>query len=99
MFERITQTAAQVATDLSRRRFVSQLGRRALALTGLLGILLGLPASAEAGRKRHCCYQCYDGRGDFYFRRCVDSSGACATAFGNCWLLGEVTNCKQCFGS
>jgi len=99
MLHRMTQAAEQLATDMSRRQFVSQLGRRALAMTGVLGILLGLSASAEAGRKRHCCYQCYDGRGDFYYRRCAESSGACAAAFGNCWLLGEVHNCKQCFGS
>ena len=96
MLQRMTQAAERLATDMSRRQFVSQLGRRALAMTGVLGILLGLSASVEAGRKRRCCYQCYDGRGDFYYRRCVESAGPCSAGFGNCWLLGEVSNCKQC---
>jgi hypothetical protein len=50
MFERLSHIAAQAATNVSRREFVSSLGRGALAAAAALGGLLALSADAEAAR-------------------------------------------------
>ena len=94
MFQRISQAAEQAAMHVSRRAALGQLGHAALAVVGVLAF--SVPAIA-GGRKHRCCYQCYDGRGDFYFRSCSEFDGACGEGGGPCWLIGEVSNCKQCW--
>jgi hypothetical protein len=57
MFEKVSQVAQQVATQISRRSFLGKVGQFALALAGLLGGLLAVSDDAQAiGRGPVCCY-------------------------------------------
>jgi hypothetical protein len=53
MFERISDAAERVATNVSRRAFLGRLGQGALGLAAILGGVLAFPAQAEAGNS--CC--------------------------------------------
>ena len=48
MFEKLTQAAEQLATNVSRRQFLGRFGGSALALATALGGLLALTGDAEA---------------------------------------------------
>ena len=51
MFEKVNQSAEQMAMSASRREFLGQFGRRAMAISAAIGGILALPAISEAGRK------------------------------------------------
>jgi hypothetical protein len=51
MFEKVSQAAEQVATGASRREFLGQFGRGAMAAAAALGGVLALPAISAAARK------------------------------------------------
>jgi len=48
MFEKLSQAAEQLATNVSRRQFLGRFGGGALALATAVGGLLALPDVAEA---------------------------------------------------
>jgi hypothetical protein len=50
MLAKVSEAAERVATSVSRRAFLGKLGHGALVVTGVLGGLLAIPVSAEAGR-------------------------------------------------
>jgi hypothetical protein len=49
MFDRVSQAAERLATDVSRRAFLSRLGQGALAAAAVLGAMLAFPRAASAG--------------------------------------------------
>ena len=51
MFDKLSQAAEQLATNVSRRQFLGRFGGGALALATAVGGLLALPDVAEAGRR------------------------------------------------
>jgi hypothetical protein len=55
MFERFTEAAEKLATNVSRRAFMGRFGKGALAVTGALVALFASPGTALAGKK-NCCY-------------------------------------------
>jgi hypothetical protein len=56
MFERIGEAAEKVATGVSRRQFLGQWGKSALALAVAIGGLVAVPGVAQAGRRSaQCC--------------------------------------------
>ena len=48
MFDKLSQAAEQLATNVSRRQFLGRFGGGALALATAVGGLLALPDVAEA---------------------------------------------------
>ena len=61
MFEKIGLLAEQMATSVSRRRFLGRLGRGAMTAAGVLGGLLAFPTvtAAVPPDAKHCClYEC-----------------------------------------
>jgi len=56
MFDRVSEAAEKLATNVSRRAFMSRLGRGALAVSGALVGALVIPTSLLAGPPpRYCC--------------------------------------------
>jgi hypothetical protein len=71
MFDKIGRVAETAANkvSLSRRGFLGQLGRGALAVTGVVGGLLALPRDAQATPINKCIFNCCQsicGKGDKY---------------------------------
>jgi hypothetical protein len=56
MFEKISDAAERLATNVSesRRGFLVRMGQAALAVTGVVGGLLGLPSEAQAAQYNLC---------------------------------------------
>jgi hypothetical protein len=54
MLEKVSQLAAQAATNVSRRQFLGRFGRGALAVAAMTGGLLIFPDQASAGRTIRC---------------------------------------------
>jgi hypothetical protein len=50
MFEKVSHAAGRLATRASRRAFMGQMGKGALALAGVLGGVLALSSDARAGK-------------------------------------------------
>jgi hypothetical protein len=74
MFDKISEAAERVATNVSRRAFLGRLGKGALATAGVLGGVLAFASEAKAGTCTQpwhcqfgaicCCGQCvYPRRG------------------------------------
>ncbi len=89
MFDNIGRVAEQVATSVSRRRFLGSVGRWAGATAlGLGGFLTG--ATARAGEGYVCC-------GPYWFRPCgtpfnsTSSEFACCKAQNGCPATIVVT--------
>jgi len=61
MFEKIGQTAEDVATSVSRRNFLGRFGRGAAALATALGGALLLAGNAHAGSGQCCMAANYGG--------------------------------------
>jgi hypothetical protein len=74
MFDRVTEAAAKLATNVSRRACLGGLGKGALALAGAVGAILTFPGLVQAGGPClcggggqggpggwFCIYQCPDG--------------------------------------
>ena len=58
MLEQLSRLAECAATQMSRRRFLAQLGKSALVAAGATAALLALPRSAQA-RNSHRYLLCY----------------------------------------
>jgi hypothetical protein len=54
MFDRISEAAEKLATNVSRRSFMGGLGKRALALAGAVSAILAIPALVQAGHGCPC---------------------------------------------
>jgi hypothetical protein len=54
MFDRVSQAAEKLATNVSRRAFMGGLGKGALALAGAMGAMLAFPGLVQAGGGA-CC--------------------------------------------
>jgi hypothetical protein len=52
MFDRVSEAAEKLATNVSRRQFMGGLGKGALALAGAIGAMLAFPDLVQA---RHFC--------------------------------------------
>jgi hypothetical protein len=55
MFEKVSQTAEQVAISASRREFLGRFGTGALVAAAAIGGILAIPAAARAGRQIRAC--------------------------------------------
>ena len=55
MFDKVSQIAEQVATGVSRRRFVGRLGQAALTVAGLVAGGLAVPGAGRAAGMFLCC--------------------------------------------
>jgi hypothetical protein len=100
MFDKISDAAEKLATDVSRRGFLGSLGRCAAATAlGVAGMLAAVD-SARAGSAQHshgagqvCCfYSCGPGRG---YKKCKQE---CPAPDAGCFLYASsiVRNCSQC---
>jgi hypothetical protein len=69
MFDRVSEAAEKLATNVSRRAFLGGLGKGALALAGAMGTMLAFPGMVHAssgcfcpnGGSPCCIYTCADG--------------------------------------
>ena len=52
MFAKLSQTAEQLATNVSRRQFLGRFGRGAITLAAVVGGFLAFPGESSAGRRR-----------------------------------------------
>jgi hypothetical protein len=55
MFEKVSQTAEQLAMSASRREFLGRFGTGALVAAVAIGGILAIPAAARAGRQPRAC--------------------------------------------
>ena len=74
MFDRVSQAAEKLATNVSRRAYMGGLGKGALALAGAMGAMLAFPGLVQA-QGSPCCPVAY-------YWECDYASGT--THPGNC---------------
>jgi hypothetical protein len=100
MFDKVSQVAEKVATNVSRRAFLGRLGQGALVLAGAMGAMLAFPGIVHAkgcsytgggggggGSFGCCCYDC--GNGVVYSRgpgTAECSNKTCKPTFKGCPL-------------
>jgi len=84
MFERVSQAAEKLASNVSRRAFMGGLGKGALALAGAMGAMLAFPGLVQAGG----CI-CLDG---FHFFCCQYDGGNGVIVLGK---PGPGCHCKK----
>jgi hypothetical protein len=62
MFDKVSQAAEKLATNVSRRAFLGRLGQSALAVAGVVGGMLAFGGTARAGnlcpRGSYYCNPC-----------------------------------------
>jgi hypothetical protein len=86
MFERVGNLAKRVATEVSRRAFLSRLGKGALGLAAVLGGVLAFPGQARAA-SAWCCL-CFSITGN----TCSPANGP----HGGCNCLSyQLVHCKD----
>ncbi len=90
MFDKISDAAEKVATNVSRRAFLGRLGQGALGLASVIGGVLAFPVKAEASHLT-CCLECLGG--PCTRAVCVATGAACPTGFV---AVGNVGSCNQC---
>jgi hypothetical protein len=57
MFDKVSQAAEKLATNVSRRAFFGRVGRGALVVAGVLGATLALPGQGQAkGTTNKLCF-------------------------------------------
>ena len=97
MFDKVSQAAEKLATNVSRRAFLGRLGQGALATAGVLGAMLAFPGQAQADPPQATCCVCrYLGpMGQYiYTYACVALGSPCPNSGTNC---GSYT-VKSCNG-
>jgi hypothetical protein len=79
MFDRVSEAAEKLATNISRRAFMGRLGKGALGLAAVLGGIVALPGQAEAGSNKCCiCTSSPGGSTCFKTSKPCRGSGGCA---------------------
>jgi hypothetical protein len=109
MFEKVSQIAAQAATNVSRREFLGRLGRGALVAAGAAASFVAFGSEAQAGRR--CCTSDADCRSGHICEagRCVkgvrppqacgtDSQAACVGKVEGQWCPAG-TRSGRCVGA
>src|SRR5260370_35528295 len=98
MFDKVSQAAEKLATNVSRRAFLGRLGQGALATAGVLGATLAFPGQAQAGlgngKGKYTCCVCPVLGMNAYFYSCVALGSPCSTGCGSF----TVDNCNSCGG-
>jgi hypothetical protein len=95
MFDKVSQAAEQVATNVSRREFLGGVGRGAAVLAAMLGGLLATPGLAAAGKPCASNGDCPN-KQICVGGRCVKGQGPrlCdASSVPECVGLGEGQTC------
>jgi hypothetical protein len=89
MFDKVSQTAERLATNVSRRAFLGRLGKGALGMAAAVGGLIAFPKQAQAGcyYSPACCI--WDCGGSFVTNRCSKQSKHCRL----------VSDCADCGGT
>jgi hypothetical protein len=95
MFDRVSEAAEKLATNVSRRAFLGRLGKGSLALTGAIGALLGLAGAAQAGGGKKCCYYSLPLRGASW-GVCVNLGDPCPPQNGTFDGSATVSSCRLC---
>ena len=99
MLEKFSQAADRLATSVSRRSFLNQLGRTGIAVASLLGLVVAT-GHAQAARKFKCCvYRLLPFGGTFT----TCTTGGCPKEYGGSGypLVDHfsVSDCFDCTGS
>jgi hypothetical protein len=89
MFEKVGQLAERVATNVSRRELLGQLGLGALAVAAAAADVLALPAVARGDRRPYLCPE-----GSWW--RCVGQLEGFACDFGSVCKRGKHSSVCDC---
>jgi hypothetical protein len=99
MFDKVSEAAEKLATNVSRRAFLGRLGQGALGLAAVIGGVVALPGRVQAeaqNRWKGCCYYyCVSGPS---YKKCVSLSNGCPLPQTGCSLFSSyrVSSCGQC---
>jgi hypothetical protein len=98
MFDKVSQVAEKLATNVSRRAFLNRVGQGALVVAGVLGATLAFPGQGQAGKtgNKICTYwrPTIGGGTIFCYSACVRCDTVCGTGgYGNPCRLGGVSAC------
>jgi hypothetical protein len=105
MFDKIGRLAEEAAThvSVSRRGFLGRLGQVALGAAGVLGGLLVLPGTAQAGGGVVCCNYSNHITGKLYhpdrkFTVCFVAGTTCPDPYGSGTLTSShsADTCSHC---
>lgn len=98
MLSRISDVAANVVSQLSRRSFFRKVANAALPLAALMGGILASPreSEAQANRWMKCCYYqtTLPGRGPRFGKACVRRDADCPSGTG--WILTDFKHKRSC---
>ncbi len=104
MFDKVSEAAERLATNVSRRAFLGRLGQGALATVGVLAGLLAISPPAMAGTLYKCgakkgkAYGCdvvnclWDCSGTLYCTACTN--GYCSPPTRGCTLIAGDSCCQ-----
>ncbi len=98
MFDKISDAAEKLASNVSRRHILGSIGRWAGATALAMAGVLGTAGTAQAGNVM-CCFYHVPGNIFCFTTLCVASGGACPdlSAQGlQLWNVREMGNCKKC---
>ncbi len=83
MFDRVSEAAEKLATNISRRAFMGLLGRGALGLAAVLGGVLSFSGQAEAAGNK-CCICTSSPGGSYCFKTSKPCRGSGGCVAVNC---------------
>jgi hypothetical protein len=94
VFDKVGQAAERLASRASRRAFLGQFGKGALALAGMLGGVLAFPGRAQAGPNLYCCVY----RDSVGPSAVLCSKDPCPSTYNGLTLISQsmVSNCHRC---
>ena len=98
MFDRVSEAAEKLATNVSRRAFMGRLGRAALAVSGALVGVLAIPGRVQAGGGCPCppgtgfCCQ-YVGRNGAIFYGSPNANCTCKANYKGGALIASGCIC------
>jgi hypothetical protein len=95
MFDKVSQAAEKLATNVSRRDFLGRLGQGALAIAGTMGAILAFPERVQAGQYSGHCRVIEAEGGYAYNGQCLDCRGHVGTSSV---CVGGVIRPGECLG-
>jgi hypothetical protein len=94
MFDKISNAAEKLATNVSRRHFLGLLGRWAGASALAMAGVMTTTGSARADQGKTCCKCCTLGAS--FITGCVKIGNPCPTCFSGWPCNFAVSSCAQC---
>ena len=98
MFDKVSQAAEKLATNVSRRAFLGRLGQGALITAGVLGATLAFPGLAQADKHashKVCTYRSSTTWPPTYSALCISCDKACPVSLRQALYSVSACTCNN----